>query len=188
MIKQTQRRNMNDLAVAALLQTLGLAATGVGVSLFIGWLASQARNNARREAARQLAIRNSKRFRRRRRSTSISSDLKIKDPEPATIESKIRDVARMSGSISQLNGEIQAELDLQRIETERLKKEATTAQEVSAMNAEALAAARTLVQSELQTVLKVNGKADRRFQVIVAAISFALGVGATILLQSLTGG
>jgi hypothetical protein len=99
------------------------------------------------------------------------------------LDEKVRRVASMSRELIGLNSEIRDEFALRLAEVERLKREATTAQEIAGINAEAMKAAESL----LAGVVNQNARGDRIFQVVVAVIGFAAGVGATFVIQAITG-
>lgn len=107
-----------------------------------------------------------------RREASKRRDLVNETP----LETKIALIAVTSGELSRLNREIQDEFKVQLAETERLKREAEDAKGIAALNDEALKAAQSLIGSTYAKTVK----GDRRFQVIVAAVSFVLGIGATV--------
>jgi biopolymer transport protein ExbB/TolQ len=97
------------------------------------------------------------------------------------LEVKIESVASMSRDLIRLNSEIQDEFKLQTTATERLKKEAKTAADIAALNSEALEAARSLVESEMNAALKRSARPARALQIVLTMVGFVLGVGGSAL-------
>lgn len=103
-----------------------------------------------------------------------------------TLDQKIGLVAALSGELSRLNSEIQVAFQLQLAETERLQKEADKSKAVAGMNQEAVQAAASLASDAVETAWAKKQRPDRRFQILVALASYALGVVSTIILNAIT--
>lgn len=103
------------------------------------------------------------------------------------LDKKIQLVAVTTGELSRLNDEIKAEFQLQLIEVEKLQREAEDAKGAAALHKEAAEAVQTLVKSGMREVSKENAKRDRLFQILLSAFFFVLGIGATLIIQAITG-
>ncbi|MEN2739681.1 hypothetical protein ABCS02_17960 [Microbacterium sp. X-17] len=104
-----------------------------------------------------------------------------------SLDMKIRELSRLSEQLSQLSSEVTDEFRIRLAEVDRLKTEAENAENIAAISRPALLSAQSLVRSELNEALRKNGRADRGFQIVVAFISFAAGVGASLLIGVLAG-
>lgn len=97
--------------------------------------------------------------------------------EPPTLADKIGKASRLSRELAATNSEIQAEIELQRIETARLAGVAEDARRDAALNEEAATAARALIASELGS----NRRAERRFQWILVGVGFVAGIASSLI-------
>ncbi len=153
---------------------IGLAIAGVGFLIF-------SRGRASREAAQEaLAFEELDLIREQRRRLGAHS-------QPSTLDEKVAHVANMSRDLARLNSEIRQEFELQMVEVKRLQTDATNAREVASLSDQALSAAEALVASQMERALTKAGRADRLFQIVVAIISFVVGIGATLIIQAITG-
>lgn len=96
------------------------------------------------------------------------------------LESKLDEVLSLSNRLMTLNREVQAEFDLQLVATKKAQQDARDAAAIASQNEEQRKAMEKLVSAQLDAVLARTTRADRRFQIIVATVSFLLGVGVTI--------
>ena len=99
------------------------------------------------------------------------------------LEEKIQLVATLSGQLSRLNSEIEDEFKLQKAEVGRLSAEADHARKVAALNQDALDAANAVAERQFGALLDSKSKSDRRFQIVVAIVSFGAGIFATLAIQ-----
>ena len=96
---------------------------------------------------------------------------------------KVHLLAALSDQLDRVALDVRNHLEIQAVETERLRREAADAKEVAALNDEALKAAQVLVD----TVMERRGRADKTFQIVVAVLSFVGGICATLVITALTG-
>ncbi|GAA1449016.1 hypothetical protein [Leifsonia poae] len=104
-----------------------------------------------------------------------------------SLDKKITELSRLSERLSQLSSEVTDEFTIRLAEVNRLKAEAADAENIAAISRPALLSAQSLVRSELNEALRKDGRADRLFQVVVAFVSFAAGVGATLVIGAISG-
>lgn len=96
-------------------------------------------------------------------------------------------IAVTSAQLARLNTEVQAEFELQRTETERLQAQAEDARAAASLNREQQEAVQSLVRSQMRAVAKEGVWGERWFQIVLSVVFFGLGIGATLILQAVTG-
>lgn len=107
----------------------------------------------------------------------------LEDAEPkATLEYKLSLISTLSGELSRLNAEIQEEFDRQLEETKTLKGEAAAARALANQHADAVEA----TDARLEKALRRTTRTERAFQIVLAVIIYALGIGSTLLIQYLS--
>lgn len=120
-------------------------------------------------------------------SRGATREAKLRIP----LEEKLGEVLDLSTRLAVLNKEVQAEFDLQLAATKKAQQDATDAAAIASQNEEQRQAMEALVSAQMDEVLKRTGKSDRRFQLVVASVSFALGIlvslGTTWITQLITG-
>ncbi|MFJ4224973.1 hypothetical protein [Microbacterium sp. NPDC089695] len=115
-----------------------------------------------------------------------------------SLDAKIAKAHQLSEQAAKLNAEVKSEFDLQfaaakkaKSDAETARREANDAEAVKKQYDAAIEAARGVISTELEGVVTRNTKAERRFQIIVAVISFLAGVVTTtivsLILQAVAG-
>lgn len=100
-----------------------------------------------------------------------------------TLQQKVLAASSFSHVLKEMNEDIQKEFNSQSAETERLMKEAMSAQQIAALNKEGLEAAETLIERSLAR----RSRPERMFQVVLAVGGAAVGIVATLIIQAITG-